>query len=327
MSVETGTATSYLDLMERFRDFITTDAALVTAGQEWECIAGKTTGTPVSGDYMSFKGTGLGGTDEIYFSLEAVSNPANNYYNLSAYGHIGYNLSSPGVAQTGNHYGSCSLLLTNSNIVYWFIANGRRAIIVTRISGRYDCAYLGFILPDHLPNDWSYPMFVGAASPLPLSGGAALDTDYHSNFWQSTADSSNYFNNCGAHIYTPGASWRAVATGYNSIKTVRTRGAITVPWSDVNRPQNYRRTLDDQPWLQRGQICAVGNGAGPNSGGVPEGAGYDGGQWYGSFDGVYYIAAFGAAAEQIVTEGSVDHLVIPNIARTGDGQWVAIALE
>ena len=89
MSVATGTATSYLDLMEKFRDFLTTDSALVTAGQEWECIAGKDTGTPVVGDYMSFKGTGLAGTDEIFFSVQAVAAPANNFYNLAFYGHIG----------------------------------------------------------------------------------------------------------------------------------------------------------------------------------------------------------------------------------------------
>jgi hypothetical protein len=71
----------------------------------------------------------------------------------------------------------------------------------------------------------------------------------------------------------------------------------------------------------------MGDGAGRNSGGVPNGAGYDGGNFYGSFDGVYSTPAFSAAAEQIVVEGGVDHILIPNIARTGGNQWAAIALE
>ena len=327
MSVASGTATSYLDLMMKFRDFITTDSALVTAGQEWECIAGKDTGTPVVNDYMSFKGQGLGGADEIYFSVQAISAPVNNYYNLCFYGHVGYDLSSPGVVQTGGHIGTVSLLLANANIAYWFVANGRRAIIITRLSGRYDVAYLGLVLPDHLPNDWSYPMFVGASSFHTTGGGATLDTDFHSNFWDGTADTSDYLQNCTGHLYAPGAAWRAVATKYGTTEVMRQRGAMTLPWSTYSRSQNVRRTVDDVAWLERGQIAAIGNGAGPSAGGTPEAPGYDGGQWYGSFDGVFYTSAFGAAAEQIVTEGSVDYMLVPNIARTGDGRWAAIAME
>ena len=329
MSVASGTATSYLDLMERLRTFLTTDTTLVADGQEWECIAGKTTGTPVANDYMSFKGQGLGGTDQIYFSVQAVSAPANNYYNLCFYGHIGYNLADPGVAQTGNHFGTVSLLLTQSNIAYWFVANGRRVIIVTRVSGRYDCAYVGFILPDHLPNDWSYPMFAGASSFFTSDGGATNDTWYHTNFWQGTADSDtigNYLGRCTGFIYTPGANWRAVATGQGTGKLGgRDFGTITPPWYG-GRPAAIRRTVDDAPWLERGQLAQVGNGA-DGTGGTPEGSAFDGGQWYGSFDGVFFTPAFGAAAEQIITEGGVDYLVIPNIARTGDDQWAAIAME
>lgn len=327
MSIATGTATSYLDLMEKFRDFITTDAALISAGQEWECIAGKTTGTPVAGDYMSFKGQGLGGVDEIYFSIEAIAAPASNFYNLAIYGHVGYNLSTPGVLQTGNHQGAVTLLLTNASIVYWFIANGRRAVIITRVSGRYDAAHAGFILPDHLPNDWSYPMFVGGSSFRTTDAGATLDNDHHSNFWRGTSEDADYLGRATGHLYTPGATWRTVANGDGTSKNNRTRGAITVPWSTLARAQNYKGTLDGDAWMQRGQIAAIGDGAGTNSGGAPSGDGYDGGQWYGSFDGIFYTPAFGAAAEQIINFGGKDYLVIPNIARTGDGEWAAFLLE
>ena len=39
---------------------------------------------------------------------------------------------------------------------YWFIANGRRFIVIVRVSSVYQSAYAGFILPYHLPNTF-YP--------------------------------------------------------------------------------------------------------------------------------------------------------------------------
>ena len=222
-----------------------------------------------------------------------------------------------------------ALLLNNSTIVYWFIANGRRAIIITRISGRYDAAYLGLILPDHLPNDWSYPLFIGASAYSADVFGASNDDYAHTNFWMAALASTDVTLDCSAHLFTPGANWRSVANGTNQTATLNPRleGAVIEPWNRSNRPTNLRRTVDDQPWLERGQIASVGNGAGPLSGGSPTVGGPDGGQWYGSFDGVFFTPSFGAAAEQIVTIDSVDYILIPNISRTGDSQYAAIALE
>jgi hypothetical protein len=100
-----------------------------------------------------------------------------------------------------------------------------------------------------------------------------------------------------------------------------------MPWNPNVGNQNVRSCLDGQRWLQRGQLMAVGWESGnPDRGSrvseVPEG-----GQFYGSFDGVFYTPAFGATAEQISTVNSVDHLLIPNVYRTGDGQYAAFALE
>ena len=327
MAIETGTATNYLDLMAKLRDFLTTDTDLVADGQEWECIAGKTTGTPIDTDFMSFKGQGLGGTDEIFFSITPVATPANNYYNLAIYGHAGYNSGTPGVIQPGNHYSPVTMLLTNLPIVYWFVANGRRVIIITRISGRYDCAYIGLLLPDHLPEDWTYPLFVGGSSFYTTDGGATSDLAPHTNFWNPYCESNDMTGRATAYVFAPGGVWRALSHLMNGGSSQRNIGMLCVPWCAGIYPQNLRRTVDDQSWIKRGQVASVAEGAGLYSGGIPSNVNPNEGQWLASFDGVFYTPAFGASAEQIQTESGVDHMMIPNIARTGDGRWAAIAME
>jgi len=53
-----------------------------------------------------------------------------------------------------------------NKIQYWLAANGRRFIVVAKVSGVYEALYLGFALPYGLPTQFPYPMIVGgAASP------------------------------------------------------------------------------------------------------------------------------------------------------------------
>jgi len=58
------------------------------------------------------------------------------------------------------------LLLWQNKIQYWCVANGRRFIVVAKVSSTYEASYLGFALPYGLPTQFPYPLVVGgAASP------------------------------------------------------------------------------------------------------------------------------------------------------------------
>jgi len=58
------------------------------------------------------------------------------------------------------------LLLWPNKIQYWLVANGRRFIVVAKVSSVYEASYLGFALPYGLPTQFPYPLIVGgAASP------------------------------------------------------------------------------------------------------------------------------------------------------------------
>lgn len=315
MATATGTASNYLDLLTKLRDFL-----VGTVG--WVQIGGKSSGDITADtDYVSLKGLGLTNTDEILVSLQPVSVPANNAYSLRVRGHTAY--TNPGTSQPGSDSPWCYLLTLNSPITYWFIANGRRFIVIAKSGSRYDAMYAGFILPEHLPNDWSYPLFIGASY---YNGNIAQssDVDTHSNFWHPISTSDSNTNPVGSYLFSPMQSWVNIRNGYpqsGSVTTTST-GRVTIPWSRTVR-QNFRRLLDDQPWVRRGQLVAYDRtSTGSIDNNVPEG-----GTFYGSFDGVFYTPSFGATAEQEAVIGGVTYKMFPNVGRTSDGQFAAIAME
>lgn len=314
MATTTGTASNYLDLLTKLRDFLVTNSWTVIGGVAFGAIDEDT-------DYVSLQGPGLTGDDEILVTLQPFSVAANNAYSIRVRGHTAY--VNPGTSQPGADSPWCYLLTLNSPVTYWFIANGRRFIVIVKSSSRYDAMYAGFILPEHLPSDWSYPLFIGASSSTGTQS-QANDNDYHSNFWNPFAQSLSGNNSLtSAYLFSPMQAWVPIWNGWQSSNPVwNDTGRMTLPWSNVSQ-HNVRRQLDGEPWFKRGQLAGI---ARSSSGGadtnLPEG-----GSFYGSFDGVYYTPAFGATAEQESIVGGVTYKMFPNVARTSDGQFAAIAME
>lgn len=312
MATETGTATSHLDLLAKLRDFL--------VANDWEQIGGLTSGTPTNTDYMSFKGIGTGGTDEIFVSLTPSASVAAGYYNIGLRGHTAYNEGSPGVDQAGADSQWVYVLLANTSIPYWFFVNERRFIVVTRVNGRYDSLYGGFLLPEHLPGDWSYPLFIGGSS-YSATALASSDALTHSNYWNATASSRTNPAQSTAHMFSPIQAWVPVRNQTGASRDLGGDSRNTIPWGSAF-PMNFRRCLDNTPWMQRGQVVGFGydqNGTAFNE--MPEG-----GVLYGAFDGVYYSPAFGGVAEQVVTDTatSKEYQLFPNVFRTSDSEFVAI---
>lgn len=315
MATTTGTANNYFDLLTKVRDYL-----VGTVG--WVQIGGEAS-NPISSDamFVSLKGPGLTGTDEILVTMQPSSVAANNAYAIRVRGHTAY--VNPGVDQPGADSKWAYLLTFNSPVTYWIVANGRRFIVIVKNASRYDVMYAGFILPEHLPGDWSYPLFIGASC---YTGEFAQSTDIleHSNFWNPMATSSGNTALSSAYLFAPMQSWVLVRNGYpqgSNLFTFST-GRVTIPWTRLCQ-QNLRRQLDNQPWFRRGQLAAIDRDSnGSVDSDVPEG-----GMFYGSFDGVFYTPAFGATAEQEAVVSGVTYKMFPNVGRTADGQFAAIAME
>lgn len=312
MAYITGEATNHLNLLGILRDFLTSNGDLVGAGQEWEQIGGQT-GTIVAGDFVSLRGPGLGGTDQILLSLFADSNAAAAHYLIGMRGHTAYNPSVPSFDPPGLNSPWVYVPLVNATIRYWIVANGRRFIMVAKSNNRYDVLYGGFMLPEHLPSDWPYPLLIGGSATS--YGPNSDDSVWHSNFWRSPGN---------GYLFTPEQLWRTVENVYpsnNDNDSVglehQARGGLlmAVDWKTNIGQRDVTRTLDGQPWLHRGRLAQFSDDAlGPRN-------------FLGHFDGVFFTPSIGAVIEGVIEEGGKDYLVVANVFRNSTGQVAAICLE
>lgn len=316
MATTTGTAANYLTLLAAIRDFAVNDCG-------WTQVGGET--GPITGDaqFVSLQGPGLSGTDQILVTLQPYSVPANNAYSVRVRGHTAY--TAPGTEQPGSNSPWAYALVLNAPMTYWLVGNGRHVKAIIKSGSRYDAMYFGLVLPEHLPGDWSYPLFVGASSAYG-SNPQAEDAPWHSNFWNPCGPSYNNANtqDTSAYVFSPMQAWVPLRNAYSSSGGFAffDTGRFCIPWSGTFQ-HNLRRQLDDQPWFARGQIAVFGRSrTGVVDAYVPEG-----GMLLGSFDGVFYTPSFGATAEQEAVVAGKTYKMFPNVGRTSDGQFAAFLME
>ena len=318
MAWATGTATDYLDLVRRLRDFLTTNSALVALGQNWTQIsqAGEMGGlspsptapTLAATNQIMLQGPGLAGDDEILVSLQFSETPGSSIYNVGIRGQVAYQASVTADAQPGASSLRYMLLL-NTSMKYWFIANGRCFKVIVRAGGTYEQMYGGFILPEHLPQDWPYPLFAGASSYTNEANSSVANS--HRAYWQSYTSSSASINaNSSGVLCLPDLNFRPVA---NVSSSPPTSGNIQTSWATNSRVTDIRQSLSGLPVLMQGELFTESAQLGS--------------AFYGRFDGVFYVPAFGRVPEEVATIDGVDYLIIPNVVYTGDANYCAYALE
>lgn len=138
-----------------------------------------------SGGYeLILNGPGTAGDDEIFTAIQTVESAGDDYYNWRLMGMTAYSdvemQYMPGITQGRLP----RMLMWNQQIKYWFVANGRRYIVVAKISSVYEAMYMGFALPYGLPTQFPYPLVVGGAA-CPTTTAAynrysSLQTDHRS---------------------------------------------------------------------------------------------------------------------------------------------------
>jgi len=203
LSTATGTATDYLDLLARLRAFLTTDAALVAAGQAWTELASNAVpyawaeiANPANTNQVTFetylKAPGLSGTEQIYLQIQAFCNVGQDVYNWRLRGAQGYSggvgfnwFNQPGASPDAFVY------LWDQPMNYWFIANGQRVIVVAKVATSYESLYMGKILPDGTPAQYPYPVFIGG------TGGNAQPVNALG--YDPSASQRRYSDNSGYH--------------------------------------------------------------------------------------------------------------------------------
>jgi hypothetical protein len=161
MAWEIGTATSagagglaHYDMLDRIAEFATTNSALVSAGQAFQILRYN---EAAANRELILKGTGLGGTDEIFIGFRTQQSVSADYYNLVAGVFVGYVPSTDFDGQPGAMLSGVPA--HNQAIEYYMIANGQRIALAMKVGTPvYMSGYVGKMLPYATPGEFRAPL-------------------------------------------------------------------------------------------------------------------------------------------------------------------------
>jgi len=328
MAVKTGVASDHIDLWEKLIEFLTEDPTLVANGENWQIAWQAPPGAPNESDIV-LKGPGSTGNEEIFVGMRRYAYPATNSYFIRMVGMTGILATSSAYNDHVNVSNNVVMYTDINPMSYWFVANGRRFVVVVKISTVYEAMYGGFFLPFGDPLSYPYPLMVGG------SAGAGFGQDQNYTFTGSAH--SHFVNPYGQgsisgdpgtdpplYFLDPSAQWlevdngnRGATKGNNAVAPWEPLGGMGTSFNTGSSyPGSYYNILDNTvECLGGGFVLApamiVQNN--PTN------------QTWGAMDGVYWVPSVNNAVENIVTVGGVDHLVVQNVYRTAS-HW-CLALE
>ncbi len=325
MATATGTATDYLDFWNKLIAFLTTNATLVAAGQQWSVAWTAPVGAPNSTDIV-LKGPGMSGSDEVFVGLRLETDVVGDRFTIFMTGMTGV---LAGATEYDQHVNctpySVRFFLGSIPMGYWFVANGRRFVAVAKISTVYQVMYGGLALPYSMPENYPYPMFIGGmtAEGSPSADWRSVSAD-HSCFVRSKYSSISY--QPSAWLLGPDGLWLR-ATSYGST----TEGNIALAPDNFgtedygmgdgtfgNTNYGYKEFKDRIVQAYGGNfplypITLVRSAPGS--------------QTYAILHGIHYVPGRGNSAENTVLSGGKTYLVMQNAFRTLTGDYFAVHLE
>ncbi|TAA39548.1 hypothetical protein EAT51_15200 [Pseudoxanthomonas winnipegensis] len=295
MAYVEGTASSYTDLLDKLRNFLTTDADLVNAGRQWQQLRW-------DNNELILRAPGLDGNQQIHVGARALAFPSLDAYNFGVIGAMSYNAALAFTGQPGTSP-ERYVPLWNDVIPYTFVANGQRCVVVAKVSTRYIPFYLGYGLPNALTGDYPAPIYVGGCT-----GGQTDRWSSNDIGFRSFADPGT-----GCDVLAPSGAWQQVRNFYNSGSGEAEDGAACVwPYAGMaTGSTELLRSLRDNGDGTYTAFPLTVMGLQPN----PE--------IYMDLQGCRYVSGFGNAAGTIITIDGVQHLVVPNIFRSDRwGYWL-----
>ena len=288
---------------------VVTTAGAVTGNDKWiidaydyfalNGVNGAALGTP--NHEIVMHGVGLAGTEAVYVGIRLSETPASSLYHWELRGLTGFSASSLFASQPGISPTPAYMSLWDQSIPFWFVVNGRRFVVATKVSTTYHGCYGGFFLPFATPSEYPYPIVVGA------------DDDVQTVYTSTLASFSTFPDPKGSMFIRDAAgAWHAFINDQ-------------VTPSDTHQTFPYDDTWDGRTVLLITQnlpsgeyplfpVNIVNFGGAVNT---PLA-----GSTIGVLDGVFATTGFGLTAETLITVSSVDYVAIQNIFRTTrDAYW------
>ena len=286
-------------------DFIVGDKFVISTAPKW--VAQRSN----AGSEYIWKAPGNDGLSSIYVGASVFSNVTADYYNWRLGGFTGFNSALAFTAQPGACTGPC-LALWNNSIPYWFVCNGRRVVVVAKVSTVYETAYLGHIEQYPSPTQYPYPLAVGGTMAF-ASEPAATSTNWR---WSSTLNSHSAFpiargttsaGDSSMRLRNPAGTWDGFIA-YNSNNLAYGNAALSQIWPYSNGMTDMRANLDGSYPL----FSVVLHDATPNV--------------HGRLDGISATTGSSLAAETVLSGRTQDYLIIPSAYRSSKVDYFAVQL-
>ncbi len=317
MAFETGTASDHTDLLNKLHAFLTSDADLVAANQQWAEVWTKDgASAPFSGDTAEFvlQGPGLDGADEILVGFKLYEEPTDDVYGVSICGFAGLLGTADNYLEHIQPSGTPFLPLSGAPMTYWFVASGRRVVAVVKNSTSFDSMHAGLFYPYASPDGYPYPMAIGASAPDPMRW-SSTESAHAGSF----LDPRGYVGQNPANggytlwVYAPGGGW--FPFGYSGSDGGSVYSGTLFPYKVSSGTRIYMEYLEPSPGGERllTPVSLIAE-ADLVSGTL------------GMFEGVYHVGGFSNAAENLVTVDGVDHLVVQNGVKSGFYDYWALRL-
>lgn len=303
---------------------------VVAGGTAWQ--AGDTiafTMTPpwiskraIAGSEYIWQAPGNGNEAQIFVGVLRFTDAGADYDNLRLGGFTGFDPALAFSQQQGAMTRPVLPLLRVGSMPYWFVANGRRVIVVAKVSTVYESAYLGFFTPYVNPGSYPYPLAVGGSMSWtnePASNSQNWRWSYQGNEHRAFAIphpiSTTDQNQFQLRTRRPDGVW----IGYDSSRSSGTPQGHVWPYgySMLNLISNLDGSYPLLPIILHSDSGT--------SGVYPNVTINDPNMW-GELDGVMATTGHANASENTITVGRTKWLVVQNIFRNTKTDFFAVKL-
>lgn len=249
---------------------------------------------------LYMKAPGLAGADEIFINFFTHYNEDSDYYNMSMAGALGFENLETFDSQPGKGSGVC-MALWQFQIPYWIVADGRRMILVCKISTNYMSWHGGFILPYATPAEYPYPLYI--AGPYIQNGAIRWSSESHNH--------RSFFDPYNGYMYTVEGTWLLIQNKYSSSGNEASPGNSNIwPYTE-NYAINIRQSPGDIYPLLPMVMHTNQNG----------------GNVYGEIAGAFWTPGFANASENVIVVNGTDYVVIQDVYRTSNQDYFALKLD